>query len=62
MTLVLDASVLLKWFLEEHGSEAALDLKHRYLAGEHALVIPDLALYERPHRAAMKFVHATLLR
>ena len=49
MTLVLDASVLLKWFIEEPGSEAALDFKRRYLDGEAAIVIPDLALYEIPN-------------
>ncbi|MBI3011775.1 MAG: type II toxin-antitoxin system VapC family toxin [Candidatus Omnitrophica bacterium] len=49
MTLVLDASVLLKWFVEEPGSEAALGLKRRYLDGEVAIVIPDLALYEIPN-------------
>jgi predicted nucleic acid-binding protein len=46
VTFVLDASVLLKWFMEEPGSEAALGLKRRYLEGELAIVIPDLAVYE----------------
>lgn len=49
MTLVLDASVLLKWFLEEPGSAAALELKRRYLEGEVAIALPDLALYEVPN-------------
>lgn len=49
MTYVLDASVLLKWFVDEPGSDAALDLKRRYLDGEVAIVIPDLALYEIPN-------------
>jgi len=49
VTLVLDASVLLKWFVEEPGSGAALGLKRRYLEREVALAIPDLALYEIPN-------------
>ena len=46
MTLILDASVLLKWFINEQRTEAALELKHRYLDGDVAIVIPALALYE----------------
>lgn len=49
MTAVVDTSVLLKWFIEEPGSQAALEVKTRYLAGETAIVIPDLALYEIPN-------------
>lgn len=49
MTVVLDASVLLKWFIEEPGSDAALDLKRRHLEEGLAIVIPDLALYEIPN-------------
>ena len=49
MTLVLDTSVLLKWFVEEPGSPAATDLKRQYLEGELAIAIPDLALYEIPN-------------
>ena len=49
MTVVLDASVLLKWFLDEPGSEAALALKRRYCDGELATVIPALAFYEIPN-------------
>lgn len=49
MTVVLDASVLLKWFVQEPGSDAALDVKTRYLDGELAIVVPDLALYEIPN-------------
>jgi predicted nucleic acid-binding protein len=49
VTFVLDTSVLLKWFLDEPGSAAASDLKTRYLAGEAAIAIPDLALYEIPN-------------
>ena len=42
MTLVVDASVALKWFVEEEGSDQARSL----LDGEAALVVPDLAVAE----------------
>lgn len=41
MTLVIDASVALKWVIEEGGSAAARDL-----IGEDALAAPDLLLVE----------------
>lgn len=43
--VVLDASVILKWFYEEDGSDSAREYQHRHLRGEpvHA---PDLVLYE----------------
>jgi len=43
---VLDASVILKWFLQERDSHLALDFKERYLAGEISIALPDLILYE----------------
>jgi predicted nucleic acid-binding protein len=49
VTLVLDASVLLKWFIDEPGAAAAAELKRRHLDGDVALVIPALALYEVPN-------------
>jgi predicted nucleic acid-binding protein len=49
VTLVLDASVLLKWFIDEPGSEAAAELKRRHLDSDVAIVIPALALYEVPN-------------
>ncbi len=42
MTLVIDASVGLKWFVEEDGSAQAADL----LAGPGLLIAPDLILAE----------------
>lgn len=49
MTVVLDASVLLKWFVQEPGSDAALDFQRRYLEGTVTIAVPDLALYEIPN-------------
>ena len=43
---VLDASVILKWFLEEENSEKAITLKDGHSRGEFLVVIPDLAIYE----------------
>lgn len=46
MTYVLDASVLLKWFVEEPESIQALTYRSRLLEGEVAIACPDLVLYE----------------
>lgn len=43
---VLDASVILKWFLQEEDSEKAIALKDAHSRGESFLIIPDLAIYE----------------
>lgn len=42
MTLVIDASVALKWFIQEDGSEQAAIL----LAGRDRLIAPDLIIAE----------------
>jgi len=44
---VLDASVVLKWYLpdEDHG-EAALDLLNRYLSNDLEIIAPTLLEYE----------------
>jgi predicted nucleic acid-binding protein len=41
MTLVVDASIALKWVIDEDGSEAAQELVSRY-----ALAAPDLLMIE----------------
>ncbi len=46
MIAVLDASVLLKWFIKESDSEIAIQWKESLLQGKVNIVIPDLALYE----------------
>jgi len=43
---VLDASVVLKWFLEEENSDKALWFKDRYLLGICNIAFPDLMIYE----------------
>ncbi len=46
MIAVIDASVVLKWFLQESDTDRALLLRERHLAGEILFVAPDLLLYE----------------
>lgn len=44
--IVLDASVIIKWFQEEEGSDRALVIQQRHERGEDMIVVPALALYE----------------
>jgi predicted nucleic acid-binding protein len=44
--LVVDTSVIVKWFLPEEDSEQALLLRDSYLEGSLALIAPDLMLSE----------------
>jgi len=46
MEVVLDASVLVKWFVEEDASDKALLLRDRYIEGELVILAPELILYE----------------
>ncbi|MCK4295888.1 MAG: type II toxin-antitoxin system VapC family toxin [Candidatus Marinimicrobia bacterium] len=50
---VLDASVVLKWFVLESDSDKAESLRSQYYLGQRELVVPDLILYEIPN--ALKF-------
>lgn len=43
---ILDASVVLKWFVDEENSDKAIQLREEYYAGEREIVIPDLLLFE----------------
>lgn len=44
--IVLDASVLIKWFIKETDTEIALRFKENLLAEKENIAVPDLALYE----------------
>ncbi len=46
MEVVLDASVLVKWFVEEDASDKALMLRDKYIEGELVILAPELILYE----------------
>jgi len=43
---VLDASVVLKWFVDENDSDKAVRLREEYYFGERDIIVPDLFLFE----------------
>jgi predicted nucleic acid-binding protein len=43
---VLDANIVLKWFLKEQDSNKAINLKRKIIDGELIAIAPDLILYE----------------
>jgi predicted nucleic acid-binding protein len=45
-TIVLDASVAAKWFLEEEDSDKALIVREAHINGSVSLAAPDLLIYE----------------
>jgi len=55
MIAVVDASVVLKWFLQEPDAEQAIALRDRHFAGETWSAAPDLLLYEVGN--ALRFKH-----
>lgn len=44
--LVLDTSVVLKWYKEEIYTEIAIKIKDEFIEGVHEIAVPDLVLYE----------------
>jgi predicted nucleic acid-binding protein len=44
--IILDASVVVKWFSEEEYTEKALEIRERIRRGEERVIVPDLLLYE----------------
>jgi len=44
--IVIDASVVTKWFSEEEDTEKALEYKERHVKGDIELTAPALLLYE----------------
>jgi len=44
--IVLDASVVVKWFSEEEGSDMAVRIRDKHIEGLTTIVSPDLVLYE----------------
>ena len=44
--LVLDASVIVKWFCEEEYTDIALKIRDRFFVVELTVVVPELMFYE----------------
>lgn len=45
-TIVVDASVVIKWFIPEADSDKAVKLRDRHIEGSLTLMAPDLLVYE----------------
>ena len=43
---IIDASIAVKWFVEEDGSEKALALRNEHINGISILIVPDLLFIE----------------
>ncbi|MEM1509151.1 MAG: type II toxin-antitoxin system VapC family toxin [Thermofilaceae archaeon] len=44
--VVIDASVVVKWFVEEEGSSKALEVRDQYINGELKFIAPELFAFE----------------
>ena len=44
--IILDASVILRWFIEEEQSDKARKIQDDYLVDKLDIAVPDLLLYE----------------
>jgi len=44
--VVVDASVIVKWFVEEEGSDKSLKLRHKYIEGRVGIIAPELVIFE----------------
>ena len=44
--VVLDTSVIIKWFVEEPGSDKALFLMKKHIEGAEIILVPSLFFYE----------------
>lgn len=45
-TLVVDASVVVKWYVPERDHEPARAIRDEYINGQHSLIAPSLLPYE----------------
>ena len=43
---MVDASVVVKWFVDEEGSDKAIRLRDRYVEGEISIAAPELIIFE----------------
>lgn len=44
--MLVDASVILKWFIKEDDSDKAAEIKNDHINGLSVITLPDIALYE----------------
>lgn len=44
--MILDASVVTKWFVEEKDTDKALEIREKYFQDEFDITVPDLVIYE----------------
>ncbi len=44
--LVLDSSVIIKWFSQEEDTPKALKIRERFLKGSINIIVPDIQIYE----------------
>jgi len=45
-SIIVDASVVIKWFIPEADSDQAVKLRDKHVEGSLALMAPDLLMYE----------------
>ena len=45
-TQVIDASVVMKWFVEEEFTDKAVEIKERYISGSLNIIVPELLFIE----------------
>ena len=44
--MILDASVVTKWFVKEKDTDKALEIREKYFQNEFDITVPDLIIYE----------------
>jgi Predicted nucleic acid-binding protein, contains PIN domain len=44
--IILDTSVVVKWFSEEEFTDKALEIREKIRMGDERVIVPDLLLYE----------------
>ena len=57
--IVVDASVAVKWFLDERGSAEAKGLRRQFQRGDTELAAPDLLIYEVANAVVCQRVHSS---
>lgn len=44
--IVVDASIVVKWFVLEEDSEKAIEIRDKYVTGEIKLIAPEIMIFE----------------